>query len=453
LAETSSKARILDSPAVRIRWLAGPKALTRGAGWGLLGLLLMVALARLTFAFFGDPGLFLLMPLGFFSLLLSLMALFCGASGLFLWLLSLFSRRRRGSLWIEDALCVELGRERAALPLVAVTFAHVSPDTGELSLRTRDGDRVEASVDTPATVHRVLDAIAAGTVHGTWTASIYRSVDRPFWLPSSPLAAVVLTTLGTVVTCLVTTLDLALALGFTLGMGGMAWAALRDAAAAEDCVVVGSDGLSIRQGSAERFIAFTRITAVSEVARGVLFSLAGGEQVEVTLICPDLQKGKGGGALSVALADKRRAHLIERVRAEIAPREPDAIRAAALLERKGRSLRAWRVALGELLREAGGDYRRATLSKDQAAQVLEDGKAPAELRIGAALALSPDADQMTAVRLRVAIETCVNPAVRLALTKVSYGELDDETLESALLSAEAEAEEAAPPPPAPIERG
>lgn len=405
----------------------------------------MGALGRLAYALFGDHGLLLLVPLGALSLLLTLMVLLCGASGILLGLTSLLSLRRPGRLWVENALCIEHGHDREALPLVAVTAARVSPDESTLSLHTRDGDSVEASIDTIDAAHRALDAIAAGTVHGLWSANIYPGVDRPFWITSPPRAGVVLTVLATIFTCPFATPDVALALGLALGITGLAAAAFRNAMVAEDCVIAGSDGLSIRQNNKGRFIAFSRITEASETPRGVLFSLAGGEQVEVTLVSPELREGGRGSPLSVALAEKRRAHLKERVRAEIAPREPEPFRAAALLERKGRSVRAWSSALDELLREAGGGYRKAMLSKDQVAQVLEDSKAPAELRIGAALALSPN-DPLTAARLRVAIETCVNPAVRLALSQASYGELDDATLESALLSVDAEAEEAAEAP-------
>lgn len=426
---------------MRVRWLAGPHAITLGAGWCVLGLLLIGALVRLAVALFGEAGLFLIVPLGFLALLLTLMAFFCGASGLVLWLVSLPSLWRPGRLWIKDALCIEHGRARTALPLVSVTGAQFLPDLSVLSLRTRDGDVVEASVDTHRDAQRLLDAIATGTVQGTWMASLYRSDDQPWWLASPPLAAAAIIALGTLTASAVTSPDVALAFGLALGISAMAWGALLNAAATQDCVVAGSDGLSIQEGSLSRFIGFTRITAVSETNLGLKLSLAGGEEVEVTLISPELlKKSASGVALSVALAERRRAHLLALIEAEIAPQEPHAIRAAALLERQGRSLDAWRAALGELLREASGDYRRATLSKDQATQVLEDGKAPPELRIGAALALSPGADAGTYARLRVAIETCVNPAVRIALTQASYGDLDEDTLDVALRSADAEAE-------------
>ena len=119
------------------------------------------------------------------------------------------------------------------------------------------------------------------------------------------------------------------------------------------------------------------------------------------------------------------------------------VRAGALLERRGRTVRAWRVALAELVREASSGYRTAMLPKEQALAVLEDGHAPGELRIGAALALTVggragehtlprgvDAD--TALRLRIAVETCVNQEVRTALRDAIYGDLDEETLDRAM---------------------
>ena len=69
--------------------------------------------------------------------------------------------------------------------------------------------------------------------------------------------------------------------------------------------------------------------------------------------------------------------------------------------------------------------------------------APGELRIGAALALTSGGqagqhtaprglDPDTVLRLRVAVETCVNQDVRTALRDAIYGELEEETLERAL---------------------
>ncbi len=92
-------------------------------------------------------------------------------------------------------------------------------------------------------------------------------------------------------------------------------------------------------------------------------------------------------------------------------------------------------AIAELVREASGGYRTAMLPKEQALAVLEDGRAPGELRIGAALALTVggragehtlprglDAD--TALRLRIAVETCVNQDVCTALRDAIHGDLE-----------------------------
>ena len=120
------------------------------------------------------------------------------------------------------------------------------------------------------------------------------------------------------------------------------------------------------------------------------------------------------------------------------------MRSGALLERRGRTVRAWRAALSELVREASSGYRTAMLPKEQALAVLEDGHAPSELRIGAALALTSGSrrvgehvaphgvDPETVTRLRIAVETCVNQAVRTALRDAIYGELEDDTLDRAL---------------------
>jgi hypothetical protein len=151
------------------------------------------------------------------------------------------------------------------------------------------------------------------------------------------------------------------------------------------------------------------------------------------------------GSLTAELSAWRRGRLLGLLREGILPGGPEIVRAGGLLERRGRTVRAWRAALSELVREASGGYRTAMLPKEQALAVLEDGHAPGELRIGAALALTVGGrrsehtiprglDPDTALRLRIAVETCVNQEVRTALRDAIYGDLDEETLDRAMIA-------------------
>jgi hypothetical protein len=134
----------------------------------------------------------------------------------------------------------------------------------------------------------------------------------------------------------------------------------------------------------------------------------------------------------MVLAEWRREHLLGLLRKRIGRDDPEAGGAGALLERRGRPAPAWRAALRCLMAEAGADYRTAKLTREQALAVLEDGGAPAELRIGAALALSSARDRATAERLRIAAEGCASCDVRIALEQAADGEVDEGTLDRAL---------------------
>ncbi|HTN88222.1 MAG TPA: hypothetical protein VL242_31295, partial [Sorangium sp.] len=131
----------------------------------------------------------------------------------------------------------------------------------------------------------------------------------------------------------------------------------------------------------------------------------------------------------------RREHLLALLRERSGRGAPEAGRAGALLERRGLPATAWRAALRRLVSESGADYRTAKLTREQALAVLEDGAAPAELRIGAALALSAWRDGQTVERLRIAAEGCASRDVRLALEQAAEGDMDDWMLERALSSA------------------
>src|SRR5262245_40621560 len=88
-------ARFLESPLVRLTWLAGPRTVTLGAGYCMLARLFLGALIHLATVFLGDAGLIIGLPLAFLALLLLFPAVFCAASGFVLWLVSMVTPRRK----------------------------------------------------------------------------------------------------------------------------------------------------------------------------------------------------------------------------------------------------------------------------------------------------------------------------------------------------------------------
>jgi hypothetical protein len=111
---------------------------------------------------------------------------------------------------------------------------------------------------------------------------------------------------------------------------------------------------------------------------------------------------------------------IERSRA--APRA-----ALDVLARGGRTVLDWRVDLERATRQS---FRTAALPQDEIDAVLADPAAPAEARVGAALALRAMGDAQ--LRVRVAAESTASPRVRAALEAAAEDEIDDARIAAAL---------------------
>ncbi len=94
----------------------------------------------------------------------------------------------------------------------------------------------------------------------------------------------------------------------------------------------------------------------------------------------------------------------------------------AVLDRNGRTVEAWREALQGVLH---GGFRATSVTRDDLLRLLDDPETPAERRIAAALALQSESDNDVQLRVRVAVETTVEPKVRVALDAALDGELDE----------------------------
>ena len=94
----------------------------------------------------------------------------------------------------------------------------------------------------------------------------------------------------------------------------------------------------------------------------------------------------------------------------------------------GRTAAEWRVHLRGLI-DVHGDYRAAAVGPLELAALTADASAPADVRVGAAVALSvlPN-DNPERARVRVAIDTAANPVLRVALERALDGEVDEALL-------------------------
>lgn len=414
----------------------------RGAGWCVVGLVLIGAFTRLLFAGFAMGGMMISIPLILIALGLFAVGGLCALGAPLLWLTERFSRSGAGSLHVEHGLVLREGDVTHVLPLSTVTFASLSPLEDELELRTREGDVIRATVSGDEDALALVEAIAVSKVHGTWLASLHRREPAAGWVEFGWLSACAAALLVVVVTLPLVPADVALAVGVLASGAVRAFAANAKKPGVTGSIVLGKDGIALKQAMNERFIAFGNIERVDETEAGAQLSLRDGEVVAVDILPVVRPEVTTPGTLTAALSAWRRAQLVALLREGIRPEGAEIVRAGALLERRGRTVSAWRAALIELMREASGGYRTASLPREQALAVLEDGHAPGELRIGAALALSTGGrageyatprglDPDTVRRLRIAVETCVNQDVRTALRDAIYGELEEETLDRA----------------------
>jgi hypothetical protein len=191
-------------------------------------------------------------------------------------------------------------------------------------------------------------------------------------------------------------------------------------------LVVGADGIIVRQNFSSTFVPFGRIASIDPGP-------------------PERGRRVGlGASLVLRLTDgsevrARTRHLMGDPRAELLARIADARRAweaggasgsaLAQLDRNGRSPAAWRTAMRALL-ATPEDYRAQAITRDALVEVLESPAAPAERRVAAALALADD--EGARPRIRIAAQACADTDLREALEDAAEDALDDETIDRTL---------------------
>jgi hypothetical protein len=201
------------------------------------------------------------------------------------------------------------------------------------------------------------------------------------------------------------------------GLRGPLWLALITAGIATAIalfapprVTIGADGIAVVRKFGTRFVPYGEIEQVINDPLEIILTLKSRRVVRIPL--------------SEIPLDQRRA-LIRRIDdARLATRwRVDASVAAEVLERNGRSLAEWRAALSSILR-GNESYRSSAIRGEDLARVLDDPTAPAEQRIGAALALAGGGGHDGVEKVRVAARACASQPLRVALEHVAADALE-----------------------------
>jgi hypothetical protein len=319
------------------------------------------------------------------------------------WLTSARLRPSRATL--EDKrLVIERGGKRFDLDVERdVTSAHAFGNASEVA--TRDGDVWGVVHASPAEAVDFVDALGFGAAGRRATFDVTLSVSVPDRLGSAFVALVTaiflyfpLAMIGLPATSTALPLVLAAALYELFRF-----------AAQKPVVTVGVDGVAIAHRGRTRFVAADDIAGASQAQPSghAVIARRDGKPIEVD-----------GGNLF------RQAALVARVQA-LSAREASAAPAPAVLEREGRSVRAWR---DHLRAAVAGGYRAAAGPLDQ----LTSRGATPEQRVGAALALRVADGENGATRVRIAADHCADAHLREALEIAAAQEIDDAKLERAL---------------------
>ena len=193
-------------------------------------------------------------------------------------------------------------------------------------------------------------------------------------------------------------------------------------------LVIGTDGLRFESGLRKRFIPFSRIEAVrvTEVVRDPRSGAVTTNGQGITL---DLRDEGHLLLPTVGQSDAQVEALARRIEAGCRAFSAHGARGVHVLERGARTVVDWRRDLESLLARDTG-FREQPLDATELERELRDVSAPADRRIGAALALrvkAPDA----AERIRGVADTCADDDMRIALEAVCGDTLDDDVVDRA----------------------
>lgn len=400
-----------------------PSGTMRVVTWASLGLFLALTVTFVACAALGAPK-FLATPLGWGIFLTPLLAVVSTIAGA-------VSRRVAKSLRLEGAdLVLEREGSERRVPVASLAEGWLSPHEKRVYLQDRRSDVYSAAVKDDAAGQALLEAAGLDASKRTWRTRLgpVDFLTAMSWLVG-PIVVVPLSEL--IATAFHTDRNLGLPLVPFLFI--LQFYLVR-AVFGPAHLVVGADGIIVKQRLRKRFVPFGELDHITTEVNNVTLHLTDGTAIR---------------ARARNLSDEARATIEERVGAALALRGGRAAEPGALaeLDRGARTAAEWRAALSGLLSSDRG-YRAARLTREQVLGVLENPAAPAARRIGAALALArsagPGADADSTARTRIAASASANERVRVALEKIAAGQLDDAAIDEAAEEDEARADEPAP---------
>ncbi|MFO0758105.1 MAG: hypothetical protein U0359_16535 [Byssovorax sp.] len=334
-------------------------------------------------------------------------------------LLSLRWPSQEGALRVDDgALVLDRRGAQKRIPLADVRAGVVIPGLHGKSARVEvelaGGDHVFAEVGSIAEGEQILTA-----------AGVDASRRRSTIPLRSTAASAIVRSITIAATIFASFIGLGLLLGagvhispafipvWLFGTTAAAWLAAR--IQRPRAITVGADGLVLPGMLKDHFVPFSTISVVH----------ASPSSVEVGLGHPRRSRtfradGDAAEAVALRVAEAQRS----------ATDAPAAQARIEQLARGSRPLSAWRDDVARLLSK-GGDYRSQSLSEDDLSALVARAEAPAEQRIGAALALASGGEERRA-RVRIAAEACAGPAMRAALEAIAKGEEEEKAIEEAL---------------------
>ncbi len=191
-------------------------------------------------------------------------------------------------------------------------------------------------------------------------------------------------------------------------------------------VVVGADGIVVKQAMKKsEFVSHAEVESVSASGAAVIVTRKHGEPIKLEVAGETARKKD---AAERELHAQSIAWRIQKAREAFVALAGDVPQAALVLDRAGKTARAW---LDDLRRAGAGanaTFRGATLSREQLLRVVESTTAAARERLAAAVALHEGLTADEKPRIRVAAELCAEPALRERMVRVVDAPTDDELM-------------------------
>jgi len=317
----------------------------------------------------------------------------------------------QGSIELEEqAIRVVAGGERV-IPLQRVDGALVR-DLRWLELRLRDGDVISVELDASPAGHAFVRELEK---RGAVRLAIRAMHPELSWRPLVAPAGLAITVATSLVLGAAAFASVANPLTRLLALAAVVittFVAIHATASAG--LTLGADGITIARAFSARFVPWSAVER-TELVEGALYLRL--RDKSLVLLSADRK------------TPMRTATLIDRALSRARGASPDATTAA--LERDGRDVAQWRAELVGLTDEhSEAEYRGIHLPRATLEDVLDDPAAPAERRIGAALALRA-IDPSYATRVRLAAGASANEHLRIALEKVADDDVDLATVEDA----------------------